>query len=550
MNDYDITLVYPGGAADPESQVEKLFQLSDPERMLLISNPVKFYDSLDTYYLDKIVLIELLNDKVLRDNMGGIARDFYANELNNIRKIETIEYLPSDIADRDYYDFPDGVGTYDVHFYATTLNRIMTLYRHGSEYSTELMQMLCKRYLKSFYRIVKRYSHITFNDYGDIGRTGDGINISVMCVCNFIAELCKIPSDPNTKSLRVVARNHYLSSWKSERKIGPIKESALRDALAEVESFIDEIPTLDDKRRTNTDLFFKRFCQYILYDARSNLGGLPKFAQHGDEYQCGVIWALVKEVDPNVTFSPDEFGFYVDLFHIADNVVYIYLINQSLLDTVTSNNVDKRFLEKEFYLKDSTDRTATKPEKQKSEPEQKNNSESNDFVKYIHDLQDQINILKTNNQELHNKLSDSEHKVKELTIADEKRENLRKELTSLRSYVYHLTESDIQENNVSIDEMGKLIGSKRILIVGGHQNWVTKLQNLFPNWKFIADTVSGARDLQVLNSVDHVYFFTDTLSHKTYYLLIDSLRDKNIPFGYIHQVNVESNIRQIYNDLK
>ena len=61
--------------------------------------------------------------------------------------------------------------------------------------------------------------------------------------------------------------------------------------------------------------------------------------------------------------------------------------------------------------------------------------------------------------------------------------------------------------------------------------------------------MSGARDPKVVENIDRAYFFTGVLSHKTYYLFIDLLREKDIPFGYLGKVNVRDNVRQIYQDL-
>ena len=45
-------------------------------------------------------------------------------------------------------------------------------------------------------------------------------------------------------------------------------------------------------------------------------------------------------------------------------------------------------------------------------------------------------------------------------------------------------------------------------------------------------------------------FFSDTISHSTYYKYLNVLRERKISFGYIHGVNIENNIRHIYNEMK
>ena len=54
---------------------------------------------------------------------------------------------------------------------------------------------------------------------------------------------------------------------------------------------------------------------------------------------------------------------------------------------------------------------------------------------------------------------------------------------------------------------------------------------------------------RLLDGADMVYFFTDYLSHSTYGRFVRLVRENRIPFGYIHTVNVESLVRQVFEDL-
>lgn len=50
-------------------------------------------------------------------------------------------------------------------------------------------------------------------------------------------------------------------------------------------------------------------------------------------------------------------------------------------------------------------------------------------------------------------------------------------------------------------------------------------------------------------NAERVYFFTDTMGHSNYYKFMQVVRDHKVPFSYIHGVNIESNIRQIYEEM-
>ena len=98
--------------------------------------------------------------------------------------------------------------------------------------------------------------------------------------------------------------------------------------------------------------------------------------------------------------------------------------------------------------------------------------------------------------------------------------------------------------------MEEFIQEKKIVIIGGHPNWVNKLRQKFPGWTFLSPKTSGSVDAKLVQNADMVYFFTDTISHSTYGRFIRIVREQQVPFGYIHGINLEANIAQIYEDMK
>ena len=57
------------------------------------------------------------------------------------------------------------------------------------------------------------------------------------------------------------------------------------------------------------------------------------------------------------------------------------------------------------------------------------------------------------------------------------------------------------------------------MIIGGHTNWQKKLRVLFPKWRFVS--LSDNLNSSVLEGMDYIYFFTDSISHTLYYKFID-----------------------------
>jgi len=88
------------------------------------------------------------------------------------------------------------------------------------------------------------------------------------------------------------------------------------------------------------------------------------------------------------------------------------------------------------------------------------------------------------------------------------------------------------------------------VIIGGHSNWVSKMKKEFPDWVYVNPEASGSTDVSIVDKADHVYFFTDTISHSKYYQFMNVVRERKVDFGYIHGVNIEKNIRSIYRDFE
>lgn len=59
----------------------------------------------------------------------------------------------------------------------------------------------------------------------------------------------------------------------------------------------------------------------------------------------------------------------------------------------------------------------------------------------------------------------------------------------------------------------------------------------------------GSTDASIVEKADYAFFFTDTISHSRYYQFMKAIREKKVDFGYIHGVNIEKNIRDIYREI-
>ena len=119
-------------------------------------------------------------------------------------------------------------------------------------------------------------------------------------------------------------------------------------------------------------------------------------------------------------------------------------------------------------------------------------------------------------------------------------------------YQYKPYEEKKEEENkeVVIDQeyMINKIKDIKICIVGGHVNWLNKIKEIFPNWAYVDKPRQDP--VKKIANCKAVYFFTEHLDHCLYEKYIAAARNaKEIFVGYIHNVNLDSGIKQIYDEV-
>lgn len=135
---------------------------------------------------------------------------------------------------------------------------------------------------------------------------------------------------------------------------------------------------------------------------------------------------------------------------------------------------------------------------------------------------------------------------KEERLDTERWDDDRVELARLREHVYQMTEADLQPQAIPEETMEAALRERRVVIVGGHDNWVHFLKEKFPSWTYIKPGIANTVPESAVMNAEYLFFFTDTLSHGAYGKFIHVARTHNIPFGYLHGTNIPGTVRQIY----
>ena len=138
--------------------------------------------------------------------------------------------------------------------------------------------------------------------------------------------------------------------------------------------------------------------------------------------------------------------------------------------------------------------------------------------------------------------------------ADLERENtdLKNDHEELEALKESLLDPDRQEEEteLSSSEIEAYLKEKKICLIGGHENWIKKLRQIFPDWRYIRPNIFQMKDVSELKKYDCVFMFTDHLDHRTYQRFMAVVREAHLPIGYVTSVNLDRGMRQIYQTMK
>lgn len=506
----------------------------------------------DTYGCERFFVDFFINDE-MREDFPLIARDFYVHEFANIPKHQDVEY----------FDIEAGEDWPELMFNRFTLGLMMNAVNSGSEYTKALFLYLHKTYYKKEYRTLKRFSKMSLSELLALAKPEGRRHL-------YYANLSRILCIAPMYGIKFDVKCHVV--------YGILNEFINKFGLSVGYSFDEDVGDSFKDCRKEID---KRFDQKKLYslDAKMSkflgnvfqwLGYSPKYADWCDENDRGVedrlaiALSILKKTFPksNREYSAEELTLYGMILHCASAMT----CNSSwLAETLRrlAYGESGTFYYDEFPSMFHPEDVQVKTSRSENN---KTKRQVKDFVEHAgadecrHDefvlieevdkLRRKVHKLESDNSTLRAGLAEKRRLEEESKDIRKQLEASKRELAVLRNYVYKLTESDNPITDKKIESMRETIAGYRIVIVGGHSNWLSKMKKEFPDWIFINPEASGSTDVSIVDKADYVYFFTDTISHSKYHQFMNVIRERKINFGYIHGVNIEKNIRDIYVDFE
>ncbi len=532
----------PGARDDEMDFFEHLWELKKKD--LMMSDEER--TSPDTFGC-KSIFLEYFVTRDMEYDFAFIARDFLLHEYMNIKDHEMVMYLSTD--SREVIPF--------VMFENCILNLMMNAVDAGSEYTKNLFLYLYKTYYKREYRQLKRFNKMVAGDVFTLaGENENGVSLGNIARILEISAMSGMEIDPDCNFVYLLLNEHL-------GELDPPDESRYLDAVNEKFTGTDmellEIFGSEDEMERmyrRMEPLMSNIVRAMGY--RSDYVYLSDFKRDEIMIRLRNTLAVMKMTFKDKEFSKEEIITYGCIAQVTDSlccvadslerrldaVIYGERIKDAYSDKVSLFNPDE-------VAKGAFPFANTKPIKEsedKTEETLKYKEEA--LLKEIEILRRKIHIQETDIKQLKAENAGRKKLMDENLRLKEELDSEHKEVVALRNHLYQMTEEGAEtESELTIDDMKKYLSSLRIIIIGGHSNWRSKMKQEFPNWTYVDADVSGSIDGVIVKNADRVYFFTDTISHSTYYRYMNIVREHGVDFGYIHGVNIDKNVQSMYSEL-
>lgn len=489
----------------------------------------------DTYTAD-CFFAEYFLIPELKVEMGYLASDFLKQK--NLEQYSSPRYWDSF---QDHHDLSE-----------VTLSLLICAARKGNEYARKLLVILYQRFYKKEFNQLKRFRVLHFSELPNlfeqpVARTA----FYEMCRTLFMADMMGVEIAPDCFVLY-----QFLHEVKNFGNQGPfhngvIRKGVLREGtLKKAAGLLPELFPADDDIEVTHEVYedlFSTICRD--HDTYEDLIDSAGWDISFEDRAARAIAFLWDTFGRDFEFTSDE----VAMVMIMDDCVRGQLnqkdaqirIFEEYIGSRTSEDIKKPQIEiKEPEKKEDSHKPGTqekpKPE-EKVQPEESVKEEITGLRLKLHERESTILELQEANKSL-------KGQIEGLNREREVWEKDQEELEALRKYVRSLEEEPL-EQEVSIDEMKADLQEHKIAVIGGNHNWIKKISQAFPGWRFIESGVSPATTASSIQSMERIFFFTDSLSHSSYYKFVQIARNSGVPFSYIHGVNLDENIRWIYQEV-
>lgn len=110
------------------------------------------------------------------------------------------------------------------------------------------------------------------------------------------------------------------------------------------------------------------------------------------------------------------------------------------------------------------------------------------------------------------------------------------ELFALRNYAFEQAANYVEQPNLD-ETIESVFSGKKVIVIGGHENWQKKMRSKHPSLQIISGTNKNV-PAELLANVDFAFLVTSHMSHAVYDNVIRIFQKDKIPFAYIGKISL------------
>lgn len=489
-----------------------------------------------------------------------IANDFMKHNFNRLNEFDSLAWYDNSFSNQT---------SPSTAYQRRIMNIMYNAAKAGDPYSVELICYLYKTYHKKEYKTLKRFSKISLDELLGMAKDDEfGLSCDTLGRLLGMCTIYGVTMDESCTMAYLLLDRKRVDVDELERTdFYNFDENLFHECMDQLEVWMEDaygkLSPHDERRYLKaTKTFFdeEKFIELALQHE-----GYPgDYLIRCNEYNSGVTYifaktlALLKSAYPKKEFTFEDVQKYAHLTIAIESLVCVSdRIDENLdqlfgiIDYPEEEAEEFLFHPEAVVYREEKDKPVERKVTQTVSIAPVSNGSANDqdYMAEIAELRKKLSDKERENKNLRVQYEQVKTALGEAKASMKQYKNDREELVSLRNAMYEMSEDLPEVAEQSLEEMQEYIAKKRIIIIGGNDNWIKKIKQLFPNWRFISSNVSGSINSSMVQNADKVYFFTDTLAHSNYYRYLQVLRESQIPFGYLHGVNLNGNIKYIYNDM-
>lgn len=502
----------------------------------------------DTYVCDCLFLSDFITDD-MEEELYYLSNKFFHSE-RIVKEYTVIEYLPTQAR----------YNSLEQSCQNMILNVIFSAAKQGDHCARNIFCYLYKTYYKKEYGQLKRFKSISKDDVEALANNWDRDDEEGEKYYKGIVRILTMAQMFNIE-IQLDCNIFYLMHAEFYQDLPGVKDIPCMDIkkekVGEAEGiYFDHFE--DVKEVIKAEKKMDRYIKNVLFFMGYHEMYINQY--ENDPFVNYISTLLIlKNTFPNAEIRKEEIPIYATIFRCMEVISTICESTQEIFRRIipftnVEANDDKRTkLKYENIFAESVqhNNVEKKDYSYDEKSSEKRDGEKKDvYVEELESLRRKLHLEENRNKQLLDQLQVEKRKEAELSMALFQAEENRKELVAIREYLYKITEIDVPENHAKTEQMKDIIKKYNIVIIGGHENWTNKLRKMFPNWKYVSADATSAINDTIVRFAKKVYFFTDSLGHANYHKFMKAIKQCEVPFGYIHGVNIESNIAYIYRDIE